>query len=169
MAEYARGTLSIDSFFATLSTVLMTAGWTADSRSIVTVAAGTGQVVSNPLEITEIDVVSGVGNERSVSPTNTQWVVGASTISPDGRWALAQGNDTYAIDIGTGTARNLPWVVPLASVDQVTIAWLADGKSFLYADSGTLYEVDLLKAMTRAEVGAIPTSTFAWYEPPPSP
>lgn len=154
------------SFAAAPNTILMTAGWTPDGKSIVTVAARTGQMVFSPLGIAEIDAVTGGRTERPVSPTNTQWVVGTSTMSPDGRWALVQGNDTYALDIATGTATNLPWIVLSASFDPVTIAWLADGNSVLYADSGALYEVDLA-AITRTAVGAIPASNFAWYQSPP--
>jgi len=87
-------------------------------------------------------------------------------MSPDGRWALVQGNDSYAIDTATGTATNLPWIVLPNPLDPATVAWLAGGNSFLYANSGTLYEVDL-SAMTRTEVGAIPTSDFAWHESKP--
>jgi hypothetical protein len=166
MTAYSRGTSSIASFSPALNTLVLTAGWTADSGSVVAVAARTDEMVSNTLEIAEIDAVTGARTDRPVSPTTAQWVVGSSSMSPDGRWALVQGNDSYAIDTATGTATNLPWIVLPNPLDPATVAWLAGGNSFLYANSGTLYNVDL-SAMTRTEVGAIPTSDFAWHESKP--
>lgn len=146
--------------------VYLTAGWRADSTSIVAVGAQTGQMGSSPLEIFEFDAVTGTGGGRAASLTNTTWVLGSASMSPDGRWALVQGNDTYAIDTATGTATNLPWIVLPNPFDLATVAWLSGSNSFLYANSGALYQVDLA-AMTRTDVGAIPVSNFAWHESKP--
>jgi Tol biopolymer transport system component len=162
-SEFTSGSLSVERFSGPRGALLLTAGWAADSRSILTVAAVTGKALSSPLEIIAFDAASGAGTERAVTLTQTQWVLGPAAMSPDGRWALLQGNDTYALDIATGEATNLPWIVFSAARD--TVAWLPDGNTFLYADSGTLYEIDLA-SMTRTEVGAIPVSNFAWHESP---
>jgi hypothetical protein len=143
--------------------VVLAAGWTADSTSIMTVAAETDRIASNRLDIAKVDALTGIRSDRAVSPTNTPWIVGSASMSPDGRWALVQGNDTYAIDTATGTAASLPWIVFPNPFDLATVAWLSGGNSFLYANMGTLYQVDL-GTMTRAEIGAVPTSSFAWHE-----
>ncbi|HYN70340.1 MAG TPA: hypothetical protein VEX41_09035 [Candidatus Eisenbacteria bacterium] len=152
-------------FSAAPDTILLTAGWTGDADSIVSVAARTGAIQSSPLVIFDVDRI-GRQAVRFETEVSSQWVVGTSTMSPDSRWALVQGDSTdatYAVDTTTAAVTKLPWFVLPVSFEPLTIAWLADGNSFLYTELETLYEVDLA-AMTRTEVGAVPLPNFAWHE-----
>jgi Tol biopolymer transport system component len=155
-------------------TLALVAGWTPDAETVVVVTAPSGSSQLGALQIVGFDR-GGARRSLIQTSTSTEWVVGTSTISPDGRWALVQGDGnvpsqtwypTYAVETETGAATKLPWTVIHDATEPSSVSWLAEPGRFLYEEGQMLYEVDLA-AMTRTEVGAIPAADYAWYDTEP--
>jgi hypothetical protein len=155
--------------------VPLAAGWTADGDSIVAVAAQAGPSQLGPLQIAVMERADGTPISQIETGVVTEWVVDTPILSPDGRWALVQGDGsvtparffpTYAVDTSTGVATKLPWTVIHDSTGPSSVNWLPEPARFLYAEDQALYEVDLA-TMTRTEVGAVPAEDIAWYAAPP--
>jgi hypothetical protein len=96
---------------------------------------------------------------------STEWVLGAPTFSPDGRWLLIQGDGygtqnpfpTYAVEVATGHARRVP--VPIFE-GEGPLSWF-DGSTVAKALDRTLYAVNL-EAMEVSARGTVPTDDVAY-------
>ena len=164
-----------------LPAAVMGGAWRADGLRI---KAAYGDTVPGldpgPLSIFDLDPDTGGFAVRVLSQGSTEWVLGAPTMSPDGRWLLALGGGdisdqpyrTYVIDTATGQTRIAPFQLLMEfgfgedfHVNRPAAIWLEGNDRVLVEDRSKLFEVDL-RTLTRTDVGSVPAQDFAFYPVP---
>jgi len=150
--------------------VPLAAAWSPEHGGIVLVTARQAPegFQFGPLTVFDVGVAGAGTTRRLETQEQAAWAAPSRAISPNARWLVTDAkvlrhNDfaSYAVDLTTGAATELPWQVFEGAAGEEHFGWLHDGETLIHLDGGTLYALNL-RDVTRTEIGRLPTPNFAW-------